>query len=402
MAKRQLTIIGAGPAGLTAAIFGRRAGLDVLVIEKGMAGGQINVTAEIENYPGFSHAGGMELAKNFRDHAKKFGPEFMECSVESVSFSDGKKIAVTDKGTVETDALIVASGSSFVKAGCKGEDEFAGRGVSYCAVCDGAFFADAPVAVIGGGNSAVEEADYLTRFASKVYIIHRRDEFRAQKSIVDRALANPKIEAVMGSVVEEIAGGDMVERVVARNSRSGEKREIPVEGVFVFVGAAPNLEFLAGESGLKRSGGGWIITDEKMETSAEGVFAAGDVREKYLRQVATAVGDGATAAMAAYEYLSNEYYLRSALLEPERAAVFFMSGIDPAHLALDREISAFAAASGKKVITVDGHTNLRLKKKLGVTSLPAMVELSRGEKIREAKVKSSGDAEQFLNQFKGE
>jgi thioredoxin reductase (NADPH) len=396
MADRQLTIIGAGPAGLTAAIFGRRAGLDVLVIEKGMAGGQINITAEIENYPGFKHAGGMELGKIFREHAEKFGPEFMECSVKSVSFADGNKTVVTDKETFETDALIIASGASFVKSGCKGEAEFAGRGVSYCAVCDGAFFADVPVAVIGGGNSAVEEADYLTQFASKVYIIHRRTEFRAQKSIVDRALANPKIETVMSSVVVEIAGQDMAERVIVRDNRNGHIREIPAEGVFVFVGAAPNLEFLAEESGLKRSDKGWIITDEKMETSAEGVFAAGDVREKYLRQVATAVGDGATAAMAAYEYLSNERYLQAALVEPEHATAFFMSSIDPAHLALDREISALAASSGKKVITIDGHINLRLKKKLGVTSLPAMLELSRGKKIRAITVNSAADAEEFF------
>jgi thioredoxin reductase (NADPH) len=396
MTKSQLTIIGAGPAGLTAAIFGRRAGLDVLVLEKGIAGGQINITAEIENYPGFKLVGGMELGKIFREHAEKFGPTFMDCSVESVSFGDGNKTVVTDKGTVQTDALIIASGASFVKSGCKGEAEFAGRGVSYCAVCDGAFFADAPIAVIGGGNSAVEEADYLAQFASKVYIIHRRDEFRAQKSIVDRALANPKIEAVMGSVVEEIAGNDMVERVVVRNSHSGNTREIPVEGVFVFVGAAPNLGFLTEESGLKLAGNGWIITDEKMETSVEGVFAAGDVREKYLRQVATAAGDGATAAMAAYEYLSNEYYLQAALLEPEHATAFFMSSIDPAHLALDREISAFAASAGKKVITIDGHTNLRLRKKLGVASLPAMLELSRGKKIRAITVNSADDAKGFL------
>ncbi|MDR0654653.1 MAG: thioredoxin-disulfide reductase [Synergistaceae bacterium] len=396
MAKRQLTIIGAGPAGLTAAIFGRRAGLDVLVLEKGMAGGQINITAEIENYPGFKLVGGMELGKILREHAEKFGPEFMECSVESVSFGDGNKTVVTNKGTVETDALIIASGASFVKSGCKGEAEFTGRGVSYCAVCDGAFFTDAPVAVIGGGNSAVEEADYLTRFASKVYVIHRRDEFRAQKSIVDRALANPKIEAVMSSVVEEIAGPDMVERVIVRNNKSGRTREIPVEGVFVFVGAAPNLGFLTEESGLKRAKAGWIITDEKMETSIDGVFAAGDVREKYLRQVATAAGDGATAAMAAYEYLSNEHYLQTALFEPERVAAFFMSSIDPAHLALDREISGLAASSGKKVITIDGHTNLRLREKLGIKSLPALIELSRGKKVRAITVNSADDAKRFL------
>jgi thioredoxin reductase (NADPH) len=396
MTKRQLTIIGAGPAGLTAAIYGRRAGLETLVLEKNLPGGQINFTAEVENYPGFKLVNGMELGKIFREHAEKFGPEFMECSVESISFKNGCKVIVTNKGEIETDAIIIASGASFTQSGCKGEAEFVGRGVSYCAVCDGAFFADAPVAVIGGGNTAIEEADYLTQFASKVYVIHRRDEFRAQKSAVERAAANPKIEMIMSSVVEEIAGSNMVERVVARNNKSGETREISVEGVFIFVGTAPNLEFLDDSLGIRRASGGWIITDEKMETSVDGVFAAGDVREKFLRQAVTAAGDGATAAMATYEYLSNEYYLQTALLEPERAIAFFISSIDPAHLALDKEISAFSASSGKKVVTIDGYTNLRLKKKLGVTSLPSLVELSRGEKTRDIEVKSIDDAKLFL------
>ncbi|MDR3355471.1 MAG: FAD-dependent oxidoreductase, partial [Synergistaceae bacterium] len=253
MENRQLVIVGAGPAGITAAIYGRRAGIDVLLLENGLSGGQINVTPEIENYPGFKHVEGMDLANAFREHAEKFGAEFRDCKVESVSFENGAKTIRTNKGDIEAGALIIASGASFSKAGCKGEKEFAGRGVSYCAVCDGAFYEDVPIAVIGGGNTAVEEADYLTQFASKVYIIHRREEFRAQKSAVDRALANPKIETVMGFVVDEISGGDTVERVAARNLKSGETRLIDVGGVFVFVGTSPNIEFLGGEKSIKRT-----------------------------------------------------------------------------------------------------------------------------------------------------
>jgi thioredoxin reductase (NADPH) len=395
MEKRQLTIIGAGPAGLTAAIYGRRAGLDTLVLEKGLAGGQVNVTAEIENYPGFQHIGGMELGKAFREHAEKFAPEFRSAEVQSVSFADGAKVIKTSEGDVGSDAIIIASGASFVKTGCKGEAEFAGRGVSYCAVCDGAFFTDAPVAVIGGGNSAVEEADYLTRFASKVYVVHRRKEFRASKAAVGRLLANPRIETVMGCVVEEIAGSDMVEAIIVRDNETNAARKIAVEGVFVFAGTSPNLDFLSGGAEIKRGRGGWIITDDKMETSVEGVFAAGDVREKFLRQAVTAAGDGATAAMAAYDYLSNEYYLKSELLDPEQAFAFFMSGIVPEHIALGKEIDKLAAALGKKITTVDVHVNVRLRDKLGVAEVPSIAELSKGRVTKIRAVKSAADAESF-------
>jgi thioredoxin reductase (NADPH) len=397
MENRQLVIVGAGPAGLSAAIYGRRSGLDVLLLESGLSGGQINVTAEIENYPGFKHAEGMELANAFREHAEKFGTEFRDCRVESISFDGGGKVIRTSKGDIAADAVIIASGASFSKAGCKGELEYAGRGVSYCAVCDGAFFEGAPVAVIGGGNTAVEEADYLTQFASKVYIIHRREEFRAQKSAVDRAAANPKIETVMGFVVDEIAGGDMVERVLVRSLKSGETRTIEVEGVFVFVGTTPNLEFLTGDKSIDRARGGWIVTDDKMETSLEGVFAAGDVREKFLRQVVTAAGDGATAGMAAYEYLSNQYYLKSTLLDPERVTAFFMSSIDPGHLALANQIESMKEWAGgeKKIMIIDGHRNVRIREKLNIRELPVMVEISRGGKAREAVVKTFDEIKDF-------
>lgn len=392
---RQLVIIGAGPAGLSAAIYGRRSGLDVLVLEKGLCGGQVNITAEIENYPGFQHAEGMELAQAFREHAEKFEPEFRDCAVESLHFGEAGKVVKTSKGDIAADAIIIATGASFSKAGCKGEQEFAGRGVSYCAVCDGAFFEDVPVAVIGGGNAAVEEAEYLTQFASTVYLVHRRDEFRANNIAIEKALANPKIVPVMSSVVDEIAGSDMVEKIVVRNLKTDEVREIQVEGVFVFVGTNPNVGFLAGNDCIRSSGNGWIVTDEKMETSYEGVFAAGDVRDKFLRQVVTSVSDGATAAMSAYEFISNQHYWKSTVFEPDHAVAFFMSSIDGEHLALVREVEDWIKADGYRMVIIDGHRNVRMVERLGIKRLPVVIELARGNKIRETAVSSLADVKGF-------
>lgn len=392
MEKRGLVIIGGGPAGMASAIYGRRAGLDVLVLEKGMFGGQINITAEIENYPGFAHAEGIELAQALRKHAEAFKPEFRDCAVEAISCKNGKKIIKTGKGDIEAEAVIIATGASFRHTGCKGEDEFAGRGVSYCAVCDGAFFEDEVVAVIGGGNTAVEEAGYLTQFASKVYIIHRRDEFRADRVVVERALANPKIEPVWNSVVEEIAGDDMVEKVVVRNVKTGEISELASAGVFVFVGTEPNVDFLEGQ--LERRGK-WIVTNDHMETSEEGIFAAGDVRDKFLRQVVTAASDGAVAAMAAYEYITAQLHMQSVLFAPKRAVAIFTSSIDGKHIALMNEIDKWTKESGAAIVSIDGHRNIRMREKLGVKEMPMIIELAEGNIIREKVVKSLADVKEF-------
>ena len=304
MEKRELVIIGAGPAGLSAAIYGKRAGLDTLVLEKGRPGGQVLITSKIENYPGILDGTGSGLADAFRTHAEHFKAEFRTASVQKLEVRDGEKIITLKDGSeIAAGAVIVASGASFRKQGCPGESTYTGMGVSYSAVCDAAFFEELEVAVIGGGNTAVEEACYLTGFASKVYLVHRRDQFRADKMVVDHALNNPKIVPVMDSVLESIEGSDIVEKIVVRNVKTNEKREIPLSGVFIFIGTLPNDEYV--HDLLQKDEGGWIVTDARLQTSVPGIFAAGDVRDTSLRQVVTAAGDGARAAMSAYAYLQR-------------------------------------------------------------------------------------------------
>lgn len=394
MEKRELVIIGAGPAGLTAAIYGRRAGLDVLVLERGVAGGQINTTEEIENWPGVQHATGPELSEMFRSHAEKFKTEFRDADVTSVEVRGDVKVVATSKGDIEAEAVIIATGAYFRRLGCEGEAEHIGQGVSYCAVCDGAFFEDMEIAVVGGGNTAVEEGVYLTAFASRVYIIHRRDEFRADRAAVERALSNPKIVPVWNTVVEKIEGDGMVENLVLKNIKTGETSNLPVAGVFMFVGQLPHDEPVRGL--VEAAKGGWIKTDESMETSVEGIFAAGDVREKELRQVVTAASDGAIAAMSASAYINEQVHLRSVLLEPEHVVALFYSSIERNQVALSDEVDGAARALGKKVALVDGYRNGRMVEKLGIPSLPAMVELASGKTVRIMPLGSSAEAAAFL------
>lgn len=394
MEKRELVIIGAGPAGLTAAIYGRRAGLDVLLLEKGVPGGQINITNEIENWPGVKRATGSELGVMFKEHAQAFETEFRDCTVQKIEVRDERRIVVTDKGEVEAEAIIIASGAYFRKLGCKGEEEHIGAGVSYCAVCDGAFFEDMEIAVVGGGNTAVEEAGYLTTFASKVYIIHRRDEFRADRAAVAKALANKKIVPVWNTVVDEIEGDGMVEKLAIRNVRTGEISELPVSGVFIFVGQAPYDEFCKGL--LKCSKGGWIETNEDMETSIEGIYAAGDVRSKHLRQVVTAAADGAIAAMSASSFINEQVHLRSTLLEPERVDAFFFSSIDEAQVKISNDIDRFSKENSKKIAIIDGYRNSKMADKLGIKDMPALVELEKGNVTRKVKVVSISDVTSFF------
>lgn len=389
MEKRELVIVGAGPAGLAAAIYGRRAGLDVLLLEKGVAGGQINTTEEIENWPGVEHASGPELSQMFRKHAEKFNTEFRDVDVSKVEVRGDTKVVATNKGEIEAEAVIIATGAYFRRLGCEGEAEHIGQGVSYCAVCDGAFFEGEEIAVVGGGNTAVEEGVYLTNFASKVYIIHRRDEFRADRAAIEHALSNPKIVPVWNTVVEKIEGDGLVENLVIKNIKTGEVSNLPVAGVFMFVGQLPHDECVRGL--VDSTKGGWIKTDDNMETSVEGIFAAGDVRDKGLRQVVTAASDGAIAAMSASAYINEQVHLRSVLLEPERVVALFYSSIVQEQVKLSDEVDSLAKKKGGKVALIDGYRNKRMADKLGIESLPAIVEIRSGKVAGISPVKASDD-----------
>lgn len=305
MEHHELVILGAGPAGLTAAIYAKRSGLDMLLLEKGAVGGQVTTTSDVENWPGVKQISGFDLAQSLQEHAEHFEAEIRTTEIENVDFSGPKKIVHTDKGSISADAIIICTGARHRHLGIPGEAELTGRGVSYCAVCDGPFFRNEEVMVVGGGDTAVEEAEYLTRFAAKVTIVHRRDTFRAAEILVKRVLANPKIEIVWDSVADSVNGKTGVESVTVRNVKTGEAKDIPVTGLFIFVGTLPNVEKFV-DSGLTMKPEGWILADHNtLATNIPGVFVAGDVRDTSLRQMITASADGARAAMSAYAYIAS-------------------------------------------------------------------------------------------------
>ncbi|MEK3980600.1 thioredoxin-disulfide reductase [Psychrobacillus sp. FSL K6-2836] len=297
-------IIGAGPAGMTAAVYTSRANLSTLMIERGIPGGQMANTEEVENYPGFEMILGPELSTKMFEHAKKFGAEYAYGDVsEIVDGEDYKTVKVSGK-EYKALAVIISSGAEYKKMGIPGETELGGRGVSYCAVCDGAFFKQKNLVVVGGGDSAVEEGAFLTKFANKVTIVHRRDELRAQKILQDRAFANEKIDFIWSTTLKEIHGKDgKVASVTLVSTVDGTEREFETDGVFVYVGMLP-LTKPFGNLGILNDNG-YIVTNEKMETTVPGIFGAGDVREKMLRQIVTATGDGSIAAQAAQHYIEN-------------------------------------------------------------------------------------------------
>lgn len=297
-----LVILGGGPAGLSAAIYGARGNAKTAVIDTNMIGGQPTNYLEVENYPGFSLVGGFDLMEQFESHADKFNVDkYPMEEIVSVDFAQGvNKIKTLDKEfTAKT--VIIATGAGPKKLGIKGEKEFLSRGVSYCAVCDGAFFRGKTVTVIGGGNAAIEEAGYLTKFADKVYVIHRRDELRADKIVQERAFANPKVEFVWNAVPVEILGENSVKSILIKDVNTNETRTIATDGVFPYVGFTPNSKTFEGK--VQMDSNGFIITDETMKTSAEGVYAAGDIRVTPLRQIITAASDGAISATMAVRYL---------------------------------------------------------------------------------------------------
>lgn len=299
-----VVIIGAGPAGMTAAVYASRANLDTLMLERGVPGGQMADTEAIENYPGFESVLGPDLSNKMFEHAQKFGAQYAYGEVkEVVDHGDYKEVITGDK-TYRTKTVIITTGAEYRKLGIPGEEELTGRGVSYCAVCDGAFFKDREIAVIGGGDSAVEEGMYLTRFAKKVTIIHRRDELRAQKILQDRAFENDKIEFIWDTVVEEIIEEDgKVGTLQLKNVKTGETSEFKTDGVFVYIGTVPLSEPFKSLGIVDDEG--YIPTNENMETEIPGIFAAGDIRVKDLRQVVTATGDGSIAAETAIKYIET-------------------------------------------------------------------------------------------------
>ena len=298
-------IIGAGPAGMTAALYAARSNLKVALLERGIPGGQMNNTADIENYPGYANISGPELAEKMFEPLENLGVEHLFGLVEKIEDRGDFKEIITEDERFETKTVIIASGANHRHLGVPGEEGYNSRGVSYCAVCDGAFFRDEDSLVVGGGDSAVEEAIFLTRFAKSVTIVHRRDELRAQKVLQDRAFANEKIRFVWDSVVESIHGDERkVTGVTFKNVKTGELSQAEFGGIFIYVGLDPVSEF-AKDLGITDEAG-WILTDHQMKTSVAGIYAVGDVRQKDLRQITTAVGDGAIASQEAYKYLTEQ------------------------------------------------------------------------------------------------
>lgn len=304
MEKYDVIVIGAGPGGMTAALYASRANLSVLMIDRGIYGGQMNNTAEIENYPGFKSILGPDLAKKMYESSTNFGAKYAYGTVESVEDKGNTKIVKTDQDSYETSSVIIGTGSQYRKLGVPGEEEYSGKGVSYCAVCDGAFFKNREVVVVGGGDSAISEALYLAGIVAKVTVIHRRDQLRAQKVLQDRAFANDKIDFVWNTNVTEIMGDNMkVTGVKIVNNETNEEKTIDANGVFVYVGNNPVTDVFSNLNITDEKG--WIKTNDRMETSVKGIFAIGDVRVKELRQVSTAVGDGGIAGQNAFEYVSS-------------------------------------------------------------------------------------------------
>lgn len=301
-----VVVIGAGPGGMTAALYASRANLSVVMLDRGIYGGQMNNTAEVENYPGFKSIMGPDLAEQMYQSSTQFGADYAYGNVEGITVqADGTKLIKTDgEDDFVAQAVVIATGSQSRKLAVPGEEKYAGRGVSYCAVCDGAFFKDQEVIVVGGGDSALEEGMYLTNLAKKVTVIHRRDQLRAQKILQDRAFANDKMEFVWNTTVQEILGdGKKVTGVRVENSKTHETHDLSAAGVFIYVGTVPQTQAFADLNITDEHG--WIITDDSMATSVPGVFAVGDVRQKDLRQITTAVGDGGIAGQAVYHYVEE-------------------------------------------------------------------------------------------------
>jgi thioredoxin reductase (NADPH) len=313
-----ILIIGAGPAGLTAGLYGSRSNLKTVIVEKGLVGGQLLNTEAIEDYTGFEHIKGPALSDLMEKHARKFGVEIRTHEEVKSIRRVGEEFEVKTYDLINSvdreyraTTIIATAGGTPYKLGVPGEETFAGRGVSYCAVCDGAFFNGQIITVVGGGDAAVEEANYLTRFGSKVYVVHRRDQFRAQKILQDQLFRNPKAEVIWDTVTEEIKGNGEVNRMVLRDLKSDRRWELETQGIFIFVGFKPNTYFL--DDHPAHDVGGHLITNDRMETNIPGLFAAGDIRSQLVRQITNAVGDATVAALAAEKYITHLKHKQSSI-----------------------------------------------------------------------------------------
>ncbi len=297
-----VAVIGAGPTGMTSAMYSGRSGLRTLLIERLIPGGQIATTSTVENYPGFPMGiEGPDLSELMMEHARRYGVETKSTEVYGLRQDGSAHVIITDDGELAARSLIITSGADHNRLGIPGELEYMGKGVSNCAVCDGAFFADDPVVVVGGGDAALDEGLFLTRYASKVTVVHRRDQLRASRILQERALAHEKMEFIWDTVVDSIEGERVVDKVQLRNVKTDAKEALPAEGVFIYIGLSPNTDFLKGL--LPMDSGGHLVVNAMMETPVAGIFAAGDVRQKAARQVVSAAGDGVTAALSARSYL---------------------------------------------------------------------------------------------------
>ena len=313
MAERdfEIIIIGAGPAGLTAGLYTARSKLNVVCYERLAPGGEILNTEHVEDYPGFELVGGQELAAKFTDHAMKFGLKIEMEDVSEVRKDGDDFIVVTDMGERRCGAVIYTPGGYPRKLGILGEEKYAGKGVSYCALCDGAFFQDEVITVVGGGNSAVEEGQFLTKYGTKVYIVHRRDQFRAHAVLMDKIRENPKMEIITDYVAEEVVGDEReMKKLRIRNVKTGETKELDATGLFVFIGFIPNTDLI--KDHVEKDDVGFILTDQNMETNVPGLFVAGDCRSQLIRQITNASGDATTAAVAAEKYLEAQVEAKKA------------------------------------------------------------------------------------------
>jgi len=300
-----IVIVGAGPAGLAAGLYAARARRKTLIIERKVTGGQIALTADVENYPGFDNINGFDLAEKMHKQAERYGMETAYADVTDVEQDGQMHLVRTTEGDYRAKAVIITGGADYNRLGVEGEERLTGYGVSYCATCDAAFFKDQEVAVVGGGDAAMDEGLFVARYASRVYLIHRRNELRASAILRERAFAEPKMHFIWNTVVEKIVGDDAVKTLKLKNVVTGEKSDLPVAAVFIFIGLTPNTNYLRGK--LRMDEGGHIIVNEWMETGVPGLFAAGDIRSQSARQVISSAGDGATAAIRADHYISDAF-----------------------------------------------------------------------------------------------